>query len=99
MLNLLPDVLISKINLYNSTPLSDMIKIYWKKLNDKHNIYYDIKQTDTGYNMFAIDYPRIFFEYKQINLPNNLIINFIDDYTIDNDEDEFIYIGNINITI
>lgn len=39
----LPTELINKIMLYNSTPLADMIKQYWIKVNDIHdNLIYDI---------------------------------------------------------
>ena len=42
-MNELPLEIINKIMLYNSTPLADMIKQYWIRVNDiSDNLIYDV---------------------------------------------------------
>ena len=61
----LPDDLIHKIMLYNSSPTADIIKEYWRTLDKELNLFHDVEGFATDeelhYRYVRMDHPRAYF--------------------------------------
>ena len=80
-MKVLPDNIISKIMLYNSTPEADLIRAYWQKFNQEWNIFHRVdgfeSDDDLHYWFVPLDYPRAFFRRRALTLDINSDVDFI----------------------